>query len=402
MTDVQISRHFSNDGPLLSLTRPPRDEIISGLQKLITKYPPGVGMFPSEELNGLFSGPTSIAYLLFKLSEPGSRYEDFSVANHSLRYWADAYLDCAEESVQDGHRPVDDEPGKSRYGVLFEIPARLALSAAFRKDKKANRDLLALLPKVLDGSEEIVWNEHLYGRTGYLYLLRLVRTYWPEAPIPPDAYTQIIRRVLLDGKSRWKFVDKYLLGAGHGWISVVTQILLTDQSYAAACKPALEQILNEQILDRGDPDYGNWDAFLVDECKSDRRLQIQWGHGAPGIVISLQSMLPAYKDLDPEFANRMEEAINQAQEIIWEKGLLRKESCLCHGAAGNMLGLTDRKRKEHFLAWSTEDVVQRGLEDGSSEPSSYSSSLHRGLAGRIWAFYVFEGGATGYPSYNDL
>ena len=67
-----------------------------------------------------------------------------------------------------------------------------------------------------------------------------------------------------------------------------------------------------------------------------------------------------------------------------------------------MLALHDKKQKEHFLAWSVEDVVQKGLEDGSLEPSSFPSSLHRGLAGRTWAFYLFEKGDGRYPGYNDL
>lgn len=98
------------------------------------------------------------------------------------------------------------------------------------------------------------------------------------------------------------------------------------------------------------------------------RLQIQWGHGAPGVVISLQSALPAYQNFDPEFASRIEAAIDRAQQVIWQKGLLRKESCLCHGAAGNMLALTDRRKRafsgvEHGRCGTTEEQTG-SMEDG--------------------------------------
>jgi hypothetical protein len=410
-------RHIPNDGPVLRLAGSPRSHIISNLQKLITTYPPDVATFPPDELNGLFSGPTSVAYILFKLSQPSTGYDETQIQGHALRYWADAYLQCARDCVLRADRPGDPPPAyaEARYGIVIELPSRLALEAAFHKDDQAAKSLLALLPEVLasgdDDDGKLAWNEHIYGRTGYLYLLRLVRAYWPDAPIPPSTFAQIVERVLLDGVSKWKFMDHYVLGAGHGWINnIITQILLTDaESYAAACKSVLEQVLDEQIIDPASSDFGNWDAFVpyAGQVREPRR-QIQWGHGAPGIVISLTSILPVYKAAaasseDAAFAARIAAAIDRAQDVIWEKGLLRKESCLCHGAAGNMLALADERRKEHFLACSTEEVVQKGLENGTSEASSYPSSLHRGLAGRIWAFFAFEKRLGGvYPSYNDL
>ena len=60
-----------------------------------------------------------------------------------------------------------------------------------------------------------------------------------------------------------------------------------------------------------------------------------------------------------------------------------------------MLALKEDRQKEYFLAWSTEEVVQKSLENASSEASRFPSSLHRGLAGRIWAFYAFEKGLDG-------
>ena len=396
MSAPPVSRHFDNDGPIQTLKRSPREEILANVEKLVTKYPPES---IKDELFGVFAGPTSLAYLLFQLSEPGTGYDEIKVADRTLREWANAYLDSATKNYS--HELDKDMHPQSCYGYIVELPARLAVTAAFRKDENAAKELVALLPEVVAYRED-VWNEPLFGRTGYLYLLRLVRTFWPEAPIPSDAYKQIIDRVMLDGEKKWKFVDAYYMGAGHGWISIITQILLTDQSYAAACKPALTQILDEQVTAEGNDDYGNWDGFLAMEGKTETRLQIQWGHGAPGIVISLQSILPAYQESDPELAARIQKAIETAQDVIWKKGLLRKESCICHGAAGNMLALTDEKQREHFMAFSTEEVVQRGLEDGSSEASSYPSSLFRGLGSRTWAFYALEKGLWTCPAYNDL
>lgn len=309
----------------------------------MTVYPPSVSTSLLSELNGLFSSPSSVAYILFKLSQPNTGYEKVQIAGHELRYWADAYLNCAKYCVRDD-RPSDQPEAfdQSRCSIVIELPARLALEAAFHKDEQASVNLLALLPGVVasDVPGKLAWNEHIYGRTGYLHLLRLVRSYWAEAPIPASTLRQIVDRVLLDGPSTWKFIDHYLIGAGHGWINIVTQILLTDGSYAAACQPIVQQVLDEQILDRENSDCGNWDAFMPYAGQvRDPRFQIQWGHGASGVVISLASILPICEASDAEFTARIVTAMDRAQNVFWEKGLLGKESCLCHGAAGNMLAL---------------------------------------------------------------
>lgn len=398
MSETPQLRHFANDGPVQSLAKPPRHYIIQGLQKLVDKYPPESKSFLDEEQLGLFAGPTSIAYLFFTLSRRKS-YEDLRINDRSLHQWGEAYLDCAVKSYKPGGGEIE-ETSEGRQGIIYELPSQLAIKAAFLKDERALQELLALMPEVLKDGE--VFNEHIYGRTGYLFLLRMVRTFWPEADIPPEAFKQVIDRVMLDGPEKWKCAGAYYAGAGHGWMVIILQILLTDASYAGACKEALVEILDNQILDESDDDYGNWDAFLKRESAKEKRIQIQWGHGAPGIVISLQSLLPIYEKTDPDLAARMQAAIDRAQGVIWRKGLLRKESCPCHGAAGNMFALLDQKQREHFMAFSTEEVVERGLADGSLEASSSPSGLYRGLAGRIWAFAELEAGTTHYPAYNEL
>jgi hypothetical protein len=100
----------------------------------------------------------------------------------------------------------------------------VVLRAAFHKDDQAALGLLALLPEVLasDDQERIIWNEHIYGRAGFLYLLCLVRASWPEGPIPPSTLPQVVDHVLLGDPSKWKFKDYHLVGTGHGWIDIVT------------------------------------------------------------------------------------------------------------------------------------------------------------------------------------
>lgn len=78
---------------------------------------------------------------------------------------------------------------------------------------------------------------------------------------------QVVDHVVLGGPSKWKLIDHNLVAASHGWIDIVTQILLADPSYAAACKLILEQVLDEQIIHERSTDYGNWDAFMLHQGK---------------------------------------------------------------------------------------------------------------------------------------
>ncbi len=113
------------------------------------------------------------------------------------------------------------------------------------------------------------------------------------------------------------------------------------------------------------------------------------GHGAPGMVMTFHSLLPHYA-YNPALCERMHQAIESAQDCIWKRGLLYKESSLCHGAAGNALALSNREQAAHFLAWSTEERVEKGLRDDEMEAASFRSSLMTGLAGRAFAYCAFE------------
>jgi hypothetical protein len=127
-------RHVPNDGVILGLPGSPHSLIVSNLRKLVTKYPPEVSIFPPDELNGLFSGPTSIAYILFKFFQPDSNYDTVQSENCSIRHWANAYLQCAKDCVYADY-PCDSREEyrckESRYGITTKSPSQLVLTAAF-------------------------------------------------------------------------------------------------------------------------------------------------------------------------------------------------------------------------------------------------------------------------------
>jgi hypothetical protein len=72
---------------------------------------------------------------------------------------------------------------------------------------------------------------------------------------------------------------------------------------------------------------------------------VQWCHGAPGVIISLQGVPVG---ADPDF----ERLLLEAGELIWRAGPLVKGRSLCHGAAGNgyaFLALYERTGADVWL-----------------------------------------------------
>jgi hypothetical protein len=85
---------------------------------------------------------------------------------------------------------------------------------------------------------------------------------------------------------------------------------------------------------------------------------VQFCHSTPGFVVSLMALLEwnCFPSLQPQ----LEAAVLRAREVVWQKGLLVKEPCLCHGISGNALAL-DGEQREHFLAYTTVGGSRQGL-----------------------------------------
>jgi hypothetical protein len=63
---------------------------------------------------------------------------------------------------------------ESRYGITTESPSQLALTTAFHRDDQATLDYSLYCRRWLQAAiKKIAWNEHIYGRAGFFYLLCL-------------------------------------------------------------------------------------------------------------------------------------------------------------------------------------------------------------------------------------
>ncbi|ERF74567.1 hypothetical protein EPUS_00697 [Endocarpon pusillum Z07020] len=269
-------------------------------------------------------------------------------------------------------------------GVMEDLLSTLALQAGAYSDKRAadklcNLATVALTPGVSD--------EWLYGRAGYLYLLRLAKSgFAPNNDLEMldriQHTAQAVIAAILNSPQPWSWHGKVYLGAVHGTIGIITQIVLSDP----ACAARLEQLL-DSLLRIQNEDSGNWPSSLP-AGRRDRLVQVC--HGAPGVVVSLLGIGKYFPN--PLLAN---------QDVHGAGAGMGIGSGLCHGVSGNALALAEGDL-DAFLAHATEERMGPLIEAGVMEPSSHPEGLWTGEAGRAWVWAVADMGLErGLLGYND-
>lgn len=298
--------------------------------------------------------------------------------------WSAAYLKQAQDNIA-------SYPGPSigKCGITDDILSLLAIGAASSKDAEMAANLCDYSAEAIEAETE---NEMLYGRAGYLYLLRLVKASFVDDPktlqLITDTQDDVID-VVLDSPRPWKWRGKTYIGAVHGAMGIITQVVLTNpQKYAEKMETELAVLLTYQY------DSGNFPSSVPPE--RDRLVQVC--HGAPGVVTSLLSIREHF----PNLREKIDKAIAKGRESILERGLLTKEPCLCHGISGNALALEDQEF-EHFLTYTTGHEMKSMEKDGMLEKSSAPESLFFGEAGRAWTWAVADRALEKrILGYNDL
>ncbi|KAK5112457.1 hypothetical protein LTR62_004213 [Meristemomyces frigidus] len=368
-------RYFKNDAPLAR--RDPRRQVEASLTRLVKEHPPS-SLRPG---GGLFHGPVSVAYTFLVLQQ---LYPELEIAGQYLGQWSAAYLETAQKSFASYPGP---QAGKCGAGE--DVMCLLAIGAASSKEADMAQSLCDYSAEVLDTETE---NEWLFGRAGYLYLLRLVKASFSDnkeiLQLITDTQEDVIDAIL-ETPRPWKWNGKAYVGAVHGAFGVITQVVLTNPTkYAPKLEMELAVLLTYQY------DSGNFPSSIPPE--KDRLVQVC--HGAPGVVVSLLSI----QEYFPSLKERIARAIAKGRECILERGLLTKEPCLCHGISGNALALED-KDFEHFLSYTTGHEIKSMEKDGLLDPSSAPESLFEGEAGRAWTWAVADKGlAQRVLGYNDL
>lgn len=187
-------RYFKNDLP--PTRRDPYKQLLASLDRLVTNYPPE-SVPPG---GGLYYGPVSIAYLFFVLER---MYPEMTVKDEGLVVWSTAYLKQAKDNMM-----AYPGPEKNKCGVSDDIMAMLAIDAASTRDI----DLVKELCDFADVTTELdACNEWLYGRAGYLYLLRFIKLCFADDPkvkeMIDDTADEVIDEIM-ESTRPWKWHAK--------------------------------------------------------------------------------------------------------------------------------------------------------------------------------------------------
>ena len=236
-------------------------------------------------------------------------------------------------------------------------------------------------------------NEWLYGRSGYLYFLRLVRSGFDRGSKIFSVIDRTIRKTvqrILTSNQPWSWHGNVYLGAAHGTFGILTQLVLSSPDCAHAVKAILASSLDTQFSS------GNFPSALPPDPDE----LVQFCHGGPGAVLALRSLRPHF----PALRGRIDSAINAAHEDVKHRGLLIKDPCLCHGIAGNALALEDDAHFEHFLANMTSDALESSGWLSNAGRDDEFVGLYSGEAGRAWTWAVKDRRLADKPciGFNDL
>ena len=139
---------------------------------VIDQFPP-LDLYPIHNLKGLWSGPTGLAYLFHHIAV--SRPKAL-IQKKPASYWALEYLKGVRGEKPE--RPWDFE--KDECGVTSERLCYPAVFAIITKDMAHVRDVVSAVQSLLKRENDFSDN-YLYGRAGTLYVLRMIRHWFPAA-----------------------------------------------------------------------------------------------------------------------------------------------------------------------------------------------------------------------------
>ena len=377
-------RHFIQVGPLPPFqARDCFEDALARFFERLESYD-----LTDVKFHGLFSGPTGIVYFLIVLWKAFADNERYKRYEYQLQNWTKRLL-------LDIPRPPRI-PSPSRAGIADEQVAFLTVLAIYENDSEKAGAACQIAAAAVS-TELCDSNEWLYGRAGYLYLLRLLRSHFSsqsKVVSSIDSATNALVSTIMSSPRPWIWHGMEGFGAVHGSAGIITQVYLSDESQRDVLHADMEVLLDAQLPN------GNWPTA---PGKHDRLVQVC--HGAPGIVISLKKLqIRGFFHGNPKLAERANLAIKKGIECVEQRGLLTKFPSLCHGIAGNSLAFPPHHEALlTCMAYMREDFVEQGKGTVFTQGEDNVMSLWTGPAGRLWAWYIYlsEGPGKDLVGYTD-
>lgn len=315
-------RYIANKLPRQTLTAPPIEMLQSTLEETLRATPP-LDAYSQDQLGGLSSGYTGLAYLFLQIS---ATYPSLEILGHKPLHWARRYLD--------GDRGVLTLQ-KRNCGLASEKLSYEAVLACVTQDISDVILFLSNIPVLLGPyvteTGDFFSSELIHGRAGALYMLRMVRQWVPDsAALVRSPILRLAEKIVSTEDAScgdWKWQGTRNFGASQGDIGIITQLVLSVPSLA----PQLyDQLADSLALQRSD---GNWPPSSQKTAeKVIGSGLVHCCHGASGFISSLQVLQPFSPQLDRE----IDQAVARAQEFIWRCGQTR-EPTFCHCIFGNAL-----------------------------------------------------------------
>lgn len=197
-------------------------------------------------------------------------------------------------------------------------------------------DTSVLLEKILEliKMQELAGtpDELLYGRTGGLYAMLLIKQQLPKQSIIKDEHiTNHINLMLKSGQTMESFGrplfyswhGKEYVGSAHGYAGIL-YMLLEGHKYLNENQLKLirEAINFIQGIKYPSSNYPSSIGSQTDRL-------VHWCHGAPGVIHLLIKAYLVYQD-ESYLASAL-----ACGDVIWQRGILKKGFSLCHGISGN-------------------------------------------------------------------
>ncbi|KAK3182191.1 hypothetical protein K4F52_006560 [Lecanicillium sp. MT-2017a] len=218
-------KYIPNNMPLQSLACSPKEMLESTLSELVCTYPP-IEKYPDEKQKGIFSGYTSLIYLLFRIS---ALHPDLKADGRDLRFWIEDYM---------SHLP-HDIGFKTGYGGIHS--EKLSVEAIRACMTGAEDDLNKFLQHIGEylgpyPGDDPYPAELFYGRAGVLYILRMVRHYIPKHSDVIQPYIEKVAMNIMEEEKAEKVTWEYGLlrkepSICHGIFGNALSLLLGPKRY---------------------------------------------------------------------------------------------------------------------------------------------------------------------------